>query len=138
VSEAQYEAFAPPAMLRSFPQDLADPALEFSGIYEDGWISEESFFVLGSTGANRLRIVGVVPLIQAPDFTTTLEVRIDGVPAASRQLALGTFSLEVPLAKSAARKRRIELRFSRAQALPGGDGRMTAGRLFYLGLVSAP
>ena len=43
VSPAQYARLRPPTAIRNIPADLANPALEYSGIYEDGWLSQTSY-----------------------------------------------------------------------------------------------
>lgn len=50
MSAEQFARLAPPAKLDSFPDDLAQPDLEYSGIYEDGYCSEHAFAYLGSGG----------------------------------------------------------------------------------------
>ena len=139
ISEARYAAFSPPAELRVFPRDLGNPDLEFSGIYEDGWISEESFFVLGGKpGASHFRIAGQIPLVKDEGFSSTISVRVDEAPAVTRELKLGNFSVDVPLPAPSERKHRIDIHFSKSQILPGSDGRATAGLISYLGLVAGP
>src|SRR5439155_3422792 len=46
VSQEEYGRLAPPSKLESFPADLENPDLEYSGIYEDGRVSEASYFQL--------------------------------------------------------------------------------------------
>ena len=46
VSEAEYARLRPPSALSRFPSDLENESLEYSGIYEDGWLGEDSYAVL--------------------------------------------------------------------------------------------
>ena len=64
ISEDEYQTIKPPTQLRKFPADLANPNLEYSGIYEDGWISEHSFFVLEAKENTKfLMIKGLAPQV---------------------------------------------------------------------------
>jgi hypothetical protein len=136
ISEDQYQHLNPPGALRNFPDDLANPGLQYSGVYEDGWVSERSFFVLASTAdAQPLLIEGMVPQIGAADFTTEVSVRIDGVPVLSRKLGTGSFSLRIPTTGPAG-KHRVDLDFDRLQTLQGDDGRPVAGLMKGIGFGS--
>ena len=64
ISEDEYQAIKPPSQIEHFPADLANPSLEYSGIYEDSWISEHSFFVLeAKENTNFLVIKGLIPQV---------------------------------------------------------------------------
>lgn len=136
ISDEEYRALAPPSELRAFPADLGHRGLEYSGIYEDGYVSEESFFVLKGTAPKaRLRIAGLVPGIDDMKFTTRIHVAVDGQPLATREVGLGDFAIDVPLPGDAATKRRVQIRFDRAQKLPGGDDRITGAKLSAIAIV---
>ena len=133
VSDDEYRGLKPPVRVRDFPADLTNPALEYSGVYEDGWVSEASFFTLTQPpGAASLRIEGMIPLIGDAAFESEIEVLVDGRTALTRKLGLGEFKLEIALAPSATR-RRIDLRFSKYQRLPHGDNRVAAAKLSHIG-----
>lgn len=135
VTDAEYQAMKPPHAVSNFPGDLADPALEYSGMYEDGWISERSFFVLAPKPDTRYLIIkGMVPQIEAPDFLNTLSVSIDGREAVKQPLDLGTFEVKVPVSVNGQRHR-IDLAFERYQLLPGADGRSTSGKIQFIGFT---
>jgi hypothetical protein len=134
IPDAEYRKLVPPAALGDFPRDLAQPSLEYSGIYEDGWISEASFFTLNQgSGSRTLRIEGMIPMIAEAQFDSELTVWLDGKPLATQKLGLGDFAVttQVPAGEG---KRRIDLRFAKTQRLPGGDGRVVAGKLTSIGL----
>src|SRR5215831_155052 len=88
VSEEQYAAFKPPSEIAVFAynrNDLRDnPELEYSGIYEDGWVSEHSFCRLsqpaGSSGALHAVVKGDVPALPGGDlnFAMLAELCVDG------------------------------------------------------------
>ena len=138
VSAAEYQALRRPSRLANFPEDLVlAETLEFSGIYEDGWLSPQSKFVLGASapgGCVRLR--GEVPALPGTVLGTgalrlTLEDRELAVPAGS-----GVFDWLIPVAH-AADATRIGLRFTAIAKLPDGDDRPTAARLELLEVLTA-
>ena len=136
ISEEEYETLKAPHALSNFPADLADRGLEYSGIYEDGWISERAFFTLAPKPDTRYLVIkGMVPQIDQPDFRNTLAVSIDGSEVAKHPLALGAFELKVPVSANTQRHR-IDLAFDRYQVLPGGDARPTGGKIEFIGFVS--
>ena len=136
IGEDEYRVMAPPSQLTRFPADLANRALEYSGIYEDGFISEESFFVLKGASRNaRVRVAGMVPGIDNMQFKTRIHVLVDGVPVATRELPIGDFIVEAPIPGDATQRRRIEIRFDKAQRLAGLDGRMTGAQMSTIALV---
>jgi hypothetical protein len=133
ISQEQYAALQPPANVRSFPNDLANPALEYSGIYEDGWISEHSFFVLEPRSTDRsIGVKGVIPLIDDKQFSTHLTVLVDGTEVTIRELKFGNFDIRVPITGGTGRHK-IELVWDKFQRLPGDDGRPTGGHMDFIG-----
>jgi hypothetical protein len=155
VSEEQYAAFKPPSEIAVFAynrNDLRDyPELEYSGIYEDGWVSEHSFCRLsprpGSAGTAQAVVKGEVPALPGgdPNFETLAELCVDGKTVARELLRPGVFELRgnVPTVAptSANATHAVELKFSHFQHLPENngypDGRPVAARVRYIGLQSA-
>ena len=166
VSASEYAALQPPARVERFPHDLDNPNLEYSGVYEDGWASENCFFCLKGcnseasrerqrpedsepedsepedSGRSRSRLAiavvrGTVPRIDDPAFVTELVVLVDGHEVARRSLGLGDFAVRAP-APPGKERQRVELRFSHFQRLPGGDSRPVACLLKHVGLESDP
>ncbi len=133
ISEEEYRSFKAPDHLKNFPADLANKHLEYSGIYEDGWISERAFFVLSPGASSRhFMLKGLIPKIEADDFRTTLTIRIDGKVVATKDLGLGIFDIRLPVEPGSGRHR-IDLAFDRYQRLPGRDGRPTGGKIDFIG-----
>ncbi|MHB8626469.1 MAG: hypothetical protein ACYDEO_09715 [Aggregatilineales bacterium] len=133
ISDAEYAAVSPPTFLKSFPQDLDNPDLEYSGIYEDGWVSESSFVRLTQPqDANALVVRGTVPMVNASDFSTEVSVLVDGQEVGRQTLGLGHFELRVPVSGQRGRHQ-IDLRFSKWQQLPAPDGRPVAALLSFIG-----
>jgi hypothetical protein len=96
ISEAEYQALPAPSSVSAFPTDLSNPALEYSGVYEDGWVSEAAFFYLRHKGAAAtLRITGMIPQIVPGAFNSELTVRVDGNLVHKQALGLGDFALDI-------------------------------------------
>jgi hypothetical protein len=137
VTEEQYAALAPPTSLSKFPRDLLHDDLEFSGIYEDGWLSEASFFKLARpAGAAALVLRGMIPKINDGDFKTVLSVRLDGKLVATHELGLGKFEVQIPPGEGAGRAH-VELAFSHWQSLPQGDRRPVTALVSFLGFTNS-
>jgi hypothetical protein len=133
VSAADYASLRPPTVLAVFPRDLRHPDLEYSGIYEEGWVAEEAFCVLAYPGGRgSLVIQGEVPKFGPTPPPRQLIVCVDGVEMLRRTVAAGPFEFRCPL-DGAAGRRRVEVRFSEAGALPHPDNRPVAARLIRLG-----
>lgn|GEM_PF-3489138 len=132
ISEAEYASLNPPSSLAAFPADLANPDLEYSGIFEDGWLSEASFFCLSQPQADMsLRIQGFNPLIDDAAFTQDLTVLVDGQEVLQQTYPVGEIDITLP--SSDAGRRCVELRFSQVQRLPNGDNRPIAAQLKFIG-----
>ncbi|WP_145576269.1 hypothetical protein [Yersinia mollaretii] len=134
ISEEQYQLLQPPQSVTHFPADLANPNLEYSGIYEDGWISEHSFFKFKvGKETDKFIVRGVIPQLgKSADFATELKIRINGQLVAQQKLGVGAFSVEVPVTGLSGNLR-VDLEFTNYQKLPGDDGRITAGKIDFIG-----
>ncbi|QKJ03469.1 hypothetical protein [Yersinia mollaretii] len=134
ISEEQYQLLQPPQSVTHFPADLANPNLEYSGIYEDGWISEHSFFKFKvGKETDKFIVRGVIPQLgKSADFATELKIRINGQLVAQQKLGVGAFSVEVPVT-GLSDNPRVDLEFTNYQKLPGDDGRITAGKIDFIG-----
>jgi len=136
VSAQDLARLRPPSEVSTFPAALADPALEFSGLYEDGWMSEEAFLILRpNDGSRTLRIAGVIPAIDDAHFSTELSVRVDGKPVAAQRLGVGEFTVAVPVPAMQG-NHRVDVKFSRFQRLPGDDGRPVTALLKSVGFAT--
>ncbi|HEY9641308.1 MAG TPA: hypothetical protein V6C57_12545 [Coleofasciculaceae cyanobacterium] len=135
VSEEEYAGLNPPNYIKSFPTDLAHPDLEYSGVYEDGWVSEAAFFGLKQPNpALPLRLQGTVPAIKDATFSTELIILVDGQEAIKQTLKPGEFNIKLALPPGGTR-RRIDLRFSKFQRLSKGDDRPVAAQLKFIGFA---
>lgn len=132
ISEDEYRALQPPASLSRFPADLVAPDLEYSGIYEDGWLSEQAFFYLTQpTQQGYFVIQGMIPQLKDPHFKTTLRVFIDGREAINKTLTTGDFDIHIPHQGSG--KHKVTLQFSHWQELTAPDSRPTGALLKFIG-----
>lgn len=133
VTEEWFQAARPPSKVGSFPNDLSNRHLEFSGIYEDGWLSEHSFFKLKlNKESSRLKLEGLVPEIDTKTYSTNLKVLVDGEELIDTQLGVGYFELQLPVVGKDVTAR-VDLIFSSSQKLPRGDNRIIGAKLTQLG-----
>lgn len=133
ISDAQYEHLKSPSNLSKFPADLANPNLEYSGIYEDGWVAEKSYMLLQQpVGTDILAIIGKVPNLSDPTFSTQLTVLVDNKIVARKKISVGDFSIKIKLSEQI-RRHRIELQFTNIESLPAPDGRPIAAKIAFIG-----
>jgi hypothetical protein len=133
VSNEDYRALKAPQSVARFPDDLLNPQLEFSGVYEkDGWVSDHSFFMLDPAGAVTVVVKGQIPMIDDKTYSTMATLLVDGQVIMQRSLQLGEFELSGPIPPGKGR-RRVELTFDRAQQLPNGDNRPVGAQIFFMG-----
>ena len=129
----EYGRIDAPAAIRNIPADLANPELEYSGIYEDGWIGSESYAHLAGGRVTRLTLrADVLPRRRGQ----RLRVIVNGQPVASQKVAPGPLELEVAVPASAGR-RKIELHWLGVSRLALPDRRSAAARLTFLGVAGS-
>jgi hypothetical protein len=122
VTEAQYRALLRPASLTNFPASLGNPNLEYSGIYEDGWVAEHSYAVLRGGPAGKLILHAAVPALPSGD---RLRVTVNGRTIADRAVEAGELTLVGRIPASSG-PRRVDLRWDRSERLPAPDERPVA------------
>ncbi|MEO8659634.1 MAG: hypothetical protein ABI693_14275 [Bryobacteraceae bacterium] len=137
ISEEEYRNLKPPTGVWKFPEGLLAKDLEYSGVYEDGWVSEDSAFTLVQTPDRpELVISGWVPKVgatAAPDVVMT----VDGVEVGHRTLPNDDFEWRVPVAYREGR-REVSLKFSNRRSLPSPDNRPVSAKLRSIGFEGAP
>ena len=137
VGESQYARLAPPAAIEHFPSDLAVPAVEYSGIYEDGWVAEDVFVRLkGPRGPALVTLRGTL-LPASTGSGMTIAIDVDGETVASEHHGPGAFSINAPVSASEADRIAVRVRFSDARALSAADRRPASAHLDYLGVTPA-
>jgi hypothetical protein len=140
VTDAQYRSMERPKSITSWPADLlANPALEFSGIYEDGWISNRAFVILGAALAGeRLHIAAQVPPL--PRFVSStggVRVLLNGTPIYKAQVKPGSFEIDHALTADSPRNR-VDFFFDQMAQLPGGDDRPVSAQLLQVTITPNP
>lgn len=131
ISDLEYQKLSRPSKIADFPGDLKNPNLEYSGLYEDGWFSEDAYSVLRNHRKGSLQVKGVVPDFMASHFQQFLIVTVDGHIVAERNLPTGEF--KITTSGIPAGIHRVSLRFLHVEPLPNGDGRKVAARAIFLG-----
>jgi hypothetical protein len=143
VSAEQYAALRAPARVATFPGDLTNRELEYSGVYEDGWVGDAAYWRLAPASAEEGFVVvrGVVPMINDQAFQTTARLLVDGRPVAEKVLRPGEFELRsaVPVGTGADGRtvRRVEVQFGSTQPLPAPDNRPVGAKLDSAGFERA-
>jgi hypothetical protein len=130
VSAASYRKLQPPAAIAAFPRDLTNPSLQYSGLYEDGWVGPDAYAVLAGGGHQDLVIQGSVP----QGGGGRMQVLINGRRVYAGDAKPGPLSVRVSVAPSSG-QRRVELRFARTLRLPAPDLRPVSALLSFLGFV---
>jgi hypothetical protein len=128
ISDEEYQHLQRPRKIEGFPSDLlSNTGLEYSGIYEDGWISRTSFVKLGpSTKGESVIIEGMVPMLdKLGNGALTVKAQINDAPPEIRALKPGNFRLAAPIGVPEP-VTKLRLEFSDSASLPGGDGRSVA------------
>jgi len=134
LSDKTYQALDAPALLRHFPDDLSNPSLEYSGIYEDGWVGDEAYMMLRSPKqARQLLIEGKIPSFNHEKDPTTLQIWLDGNMLAEKTLSIGDFSVKITLDPLSAQRHRVELRFSNLRPMPDVSQRPVTALLTQIG-----
>jgi hypothetical protein len=131
VGAREYRDLRPPLAIQSFPDDLRNGNLEYSGIYEDGWVGRKSYARLACGSPGRLVIRALVPARQEGQ---RLRVLVNGRLIESRSVMPGSLDLDMPLSACIG-SRRVELRWAAVTRLGASDQRTTAVRLTFLGIV---
>jgi hypothetical protein len=131
IDAAEYSNLRAPLALSRFPEDLVNENLEYSGIYEDGWVGQNSYAALAGGAAADLVMRATVP----HGAGKQLEVLVNGHAVASVTAEPGALSLRVHVPASSSR-RRVELRFAASVHLQAPDLRPASALLSYLGFVA--
>lgn len=127
-----------PSKITTFPDGLADPNLEYSGFFDDGWLTSSSSITLNqSEKANALLFRGMVPGIGNNAFSTQLQVYVDQQFVGGKILGVGNFDLTFPV-PSGTGHRKIQFYFSDAQSLGNGDNRQVSSLIKLISLEEVP
>jgi len=136
LSPQQVAALPIPRSLKSFPRDVATATgLQFSGIYEDGWISPAAQVQLGvAHPGESLHFRGMVPQIEGRALVgETMTVTVNRDQNFTFPAPIGPFDWSMPIAHPGP-VTDFTVRFSGHHFLPGLDQRPVGGRLLSLEL----
>jgi hypothetical protein len=128
VTDEEYATLTPPTGVARFPEDLANPSLEYSGLYEDGWLAEHAYVNLTRPAGSGALVIQGGPPPGPVGPARELVVLIDGHEAARRTIAAADFSLRIDAPPGPTRSR-IDLVVSAIQRLPSPDNRPVGLRL---------
>jgi hypothetical protein len=132
ISEDQYLAMQAPRAIQSFPGDLKNKNLEYSGIYEDGWVAESSEMVLQQDDGNSHLVLSVlVPSFPGRRVASWTALLVDGREVERKPVDSSAVGFDVLVPGQG--RRRISLRFDQAVSLPSPDSRPVSAQLRYVG-----
>ena len=135
ISTEQFETMLAPSLLTEFPQDLANSNLFYSGIYEDGWISPDSYLYLTHLNSqNKFVLKGFIPLWKNPNYSTILVVKMNHKIVATKKLVLGDFDINIPAPKKTG-KIKISIHFTNVEFLHAPDNRPIGAKIIRLGFI---
>lgn len=140
ISEEEYQHLRRPSSVNRFPRDLLDqPGLEYSGFYEDGWISRHAFVTLGAVRpGEQVVLKGMLPLLPGNLLASNrLEVRLNGRLVSTAVLVPGEFEVSSPVDFIAGQVR-VDLSFAQEAPLPSNDLRPVAALVRSIAIQTGP
>lgn len=142
ITPDQYSVFKRPLMLQSFPAALEDPGLEYSGIFEDAWISDAAYVILKAPhkdGQGVLYLSGLIPDIGGAPFSTTLTIKVNEQVVYTGLHTKGDLKILIPIAEiiGDSENVKIQVESSALQCLPGGDDRPVSLHLNEIGFINS-
>jgi hypothetical protein len=114
-----------PTVVSKFPKDISNPGLFYSGAYEDGWLSQDSYFYLKASGSSVISFKGLVPQLKNEKFSTNVVISVDDKQVGIFHLKTGAFDLKPKIFENLAKGsvHKVGFHFSNIQVLPNSDGR---------------
>lgn len=135
ISEDEYKKLKPPSSLGKFPDDLDNPDLEYSGIYEDGWISENAYFyLLQPNNIDKLIVRGFLPPSANSPSSTKLQILVDDKQVFNQKINVGNFDIALNVIPND-KRRKVELHFDRLVYLPG-DTKPLSAKIEFIGFTN--
>ena len=140
ITDEQYQALPRPTKISQFPADLYRyKGLEYSGLYEDGWMAKDAYLKLGASHPGQvLRFKGFVP--DTPKFRADgvdVTISINEKPTEIVNLKVGDFTL-TRLIKEPASITSISLHFSSAEPYGTDDPRAMSAFIEELSIDDIP
>jgi hypothetical protein len=118
LSEQDYAALAPPECVKSFPLDLGNKQLEFSGCGEDGSVGKQSWFrLLQTQNAGSVVVRGTIPTTNSNSSgQNELQLKINGVEVGQKSVVASQFEFRIFLPPEAG-VHKLELHFSNSRSI---------------------
>jgi len=140
MTDEQYRALPRPTRIGDFPWDLYNnPGLEYSGMYEDGWVASDAYFKFGASHPGQiLSLQGFIP--KSKEFLkggVDLTVSINEKPTEIVHLEAGEFTL-TRLIKEPADITSIALHFSGAYTYGKDDDRAVSAFVREIAITDLP
>ncbi len=105
-----------------------DSAFEFSGMFEDGWVSDQLFLRARSGwGGGKLTLSVDVPGGPTAKDESTISIEVDGKFLRAQKIAPGSVKIEIDLHQNP--RALVKLSVDPPFTLPGADGRPVMGLL---------
>ncbi len=132
ISDDEYNNLKLPNGIENFRNELKNENLEYSGCYEDGWISEDSYFVLEKSDIkSKLIIKGTIPYINDKNIENVIIVSIGENTIIRKEIGVGDFIINEEIEQIG--KIKVNIHNTKYQSLPGNDMRKVSAKLFYIG-----
>jgi len=122
VPEGRYDSLNAPEEVQNVKTDLQNANLEYSGLYEDGWMAHDArMWLKEPRRACNVVLQALVPEQEA-STNSTVSVTLDGSVIYSKGALGGEMDVRVPIACDG-RRHKVDVTSSATFNLPGGDGR---------------
>jgi hypothetical protein len=132
--DAASAAVGPPSKIDRFPFDLCVQGLEFSGIYQDGWLSDHAVLTLYAASAGMAVLRGLFPAGIGLD-SVEVTLTVGSSPSVVKRIMPGPFVIAAP---AEAGWVHIDIGFSGVGRLPAGDGRPAVARVTSVAVDTDP
>ncbi|WP_404421360.1 hypothetical protein [Nibricoccus sp. IMCC34717] len=136
MTDEQYRALKRPLRIGDFPGDLSRyPGLEYSGLFEDGWVADDSFFKLGASKAGQILTLDV-EIPDSPENRGTgveLTLSINEKPTETVLLRSGRFTL-TRMVKEPADITSVSLHFNKSSLYGRKDPRYVSAFIHSLSI----
>jgi hypothetical protein len=109
-----------------------DANFEFSGLYEDGWISDRILLRPRRTCCGKLKLDFDVPAEEVAAGPATVSIRRGNIATIKQSLVAGRNTISVDFAKN--EPNYVEISVDKPMTLPGGDQRRILGLLRHISL----
>ena len=138
ISPEEYQAIERPSSVENFPADIVQAkGLQFSGIYEDGWISPEAKIILGkSNPGDVIRMRFQIPRdLKFNKSVGDVKISVTGSLPVIIPLGAGDYDWILPISKPGL-ETDLRISFSNSARLDKGDERSVSAKIASIKLLS--